>query len=526
MAPPVPALKCLTSEQKVQLVREVEKGGRQKSEIARQFGIPTSTLSTVLKNKDAVLDGFEKSFSAKRKRNHIPVVAPATDAEIVDLLGGPDEEEEPLDEQPREIPTVAQTQEILRLLRNRVECAGGDHDLIICPNKFEQALLAPSRSTRQSQLTDFCELNFETSLGWRRGNTSFARAKNLDDASSSSVLKSDESTSSPDSLMLITSSKSTVDALDSRETRRLLGTPTRDDDADTRAQQPETFCGERKLPRATCQHARGCASACLPFPVKLVDPPTHVTQPPLSRGTRGPARSPAARAYHVDGDTATAAPRALLLFVVRCVCIRTASLSVPAARQSQEMDDGNGKRKRKTITIEQKAAMLKAVESGVKKKKHYVDDIEQQRSSHRCRCTIANCFRHASFGVNSGGDSEDIGAAANEGAAGDQDLASWDALLDARVVPDCDTFCTYVSADADAVTTEELTEAEIVRAVTGVVNDDSDECVDDSPEFANPMFGAHDDGEDGLDIAAAAEKGIIRLRKTRQKSIKDFFFSK
>ncbi|KAH7947164.1 hypothetical protein HPB52_007931 [Rhipicephalus sanguineus] len=87
-----------------------------------------------------------------------------------------------------------------------------------------------------------------------------------------------------------------------------------------------------------------------------------------------------------------------------------------------------------------------------------------------------------------GGDSEDIGAAATEAAAGDQDLASWDALLDAGVVPDCDTFCTYVGADADAVTTEELTEAEIVRAITGVVNDDSDECVDDSPELVNPMF--------------------------------------
>ncbi|KAH7950995.1 hypothetical protein HPB52_004235 [Rhipicephalus sanguineus] len=104
--------------------------------------------------------------------------------------------------------------------------------------------------------------------------------------------------------------------------------------------------------------------------------------------------------------------------------------------------------------------------------------------------TIANCFRHASFGVNSGGDSGDIGVAANEGAAGDQDLVSWDALLDAGVVPYCDTFCTYmyVCGDADAVTTEELTEAEIVRAVTGVVNGDSDECVDDSPELANPMF--------------------------------------
>ena len=99
------------------------------------------------------LEGNFESFAMADA--DVPVVAPATDAEIVDLLGGPDEEDEPLDEQPREIPTVAQTQEILRLLRNRVECAGGNHDLIICLNKLEQALLAPSRSTRQSQLTDF-----------------------------------------------------------------------------------------------------------------------------------------------------------------------------------------------------------------------------------------------------------------------------------------------------------------------------------------------------------------------------------
>lgn len=66
---PVPARKCLTLEHKVQLIREVEKRGRQKSEIARQFGIPLSELSTVQKNKDALLDGFKKSFSAKRKRN-------------------------------------------------------------------------------------------------------------------------------------------------------------------------------------------------------------------------------------------------------------------------------------------------------------------------------------------------------------------------------------------------------------------------------------------------------------------------
>uniref|UniRef100_A0A023GKX0 Putative tigger transposase n=1 Tax=Amblyomma triste TaxID=251400 RepID=A0A023GKX0_AMBTT len=69
MAPSVSRRKCLTLEQKVLLIKEVEKGRRQKTDIAKEFGIPPSTLSTVLKNKDAVLDGFEKSFSSKRKRN-------------------------------------------------------------------------------------------------------------------------------------------------------------------------------------------------------------------------------------------------------------------------------------------------------------------------------------------------------------------------------------------------------------------------------------------------------------------------
>lgn len=95
---------------------------------------------------------------------------------------------------------------------------------------------------------------------------------------------------------------------------------------------------------------------------------------------------------------------------------------------------------------------------------------------------IANCIWHASFGISSGGYSEDLGATANEGAVGDQALASWDTVLDAGVVPGCDTFCKYVRADADAVTTAELTEAEIVRAMMGVPKDDSYECVDDSPE--------------------------------------------
>ncbi|CAN8026318.1 unnamed protein product [Ixodes persulcatus] len=84
-----------------------------------------------------------------------------------------------------------------------------------------------------------------------------------------------------------------------------------------------------------------------------------------------------------------------------------------------------------------------------------------------------------------------------------------------------------------------------VRAVTGVPDEDSYECVDDSEEpnvcesevptsaqaldaadLLRRFFGAHDDGEDGLEIAAAAEKAIIRLKKPRQTSIMDFFAAK
>lgn len=60
--------KSLTLEKKVALIKEVEKGGRTKSSIAQEFGIPLSTLSTVLKNKQKVLDGFQQSFSSQRKR--------------------------------------------------------------------------------------------------------------------------------------------------------------------------------------------------------------------------------------------------------------------------------------------------------------------------------------------------------------------------------------------------------------------------------------------------------------------------
>ncbi|XP_064479166.1 tigger transposable element-derived protein 4-like [Ornithodoros turicata] len=61
--------KCLTLEQKVALIRAVEKGEKSKSVIAKEFNIPASTLSTILKNKQDVFNGFEKNFSSKIKRD-------------------------------------------------------------------------------------------------------------------------------------------------------------------------------------------------------------------------------------------------------------------------------------------------------------------------------------------------------------------------------------------------------------------------------------------------------------------------
>ncbi|KAH6925567.1 hypothetical protein HPB50_007278 [Hyalomma asiaticum] len=57
----------LTLERKVALIKEVEKGGRTKSNIAQEFGIPLSTLSAVLKNKQKVLNGYQQSFSSQQK---------------------------------------------------------------------------------------------------------------------------------------------------------------------------------------------------------------------------------------------------------------------------------------------------------------------------------------------------------------------------------------------------------------------------------------------------------------------------
>ncbi|KAH7975783.1 hypothetical protein HPB52_005202 [Rhipicephalus sanguineus] len=127
-------------------------------------------------------------------------------------------------------------------------------------------------------------------------------------------------------------------------------------------------------------------------------------------------------------------------------------------------------------------------------------------------------------------------------ATSDEVAASWTALRDAGVVPDSESFCDYVSADSEVVATEQLLDDDIVRAVNDpdeTSDDDSaDERADSVPKASNVptasealdavdvlrrYYGAHEGGEDGMNIAAAAERAIVRIRKMQQRPITDFF---
>lgn len=64
--------KSLTIAQKVAVIREVEKGLKKKSEIAKEFGIPPNTFSTYLKNKDKILRSETQNKTKARKRTRGP----------------------------------------------------------------------------------------------------------------------------------------------------------------------------------------------------------------------------------------------------------------------------------------------------------------------------------------------------------------------------------------------------------------------------------------------------------------------
>ncbi|KAL7303248.1 hypothetical protein TKK_0004448 [Trichogramma kaykai] len=58
--------KSRTIAQKINAIRKVELGEKSKSPVAKEYGVSSSTLSTWLKNKTAILNS---SVGGKRKRN-------------------------------------------------------------------------------------------------------------------------------------------------------------------------------------------------------------------------------------------------------------------------------------------------------------------------------------------------------------------------------------------------------------------------------------------------------------------------
>lgn len=63
--------KTLTISDKRKIIQEIDKGEKKKFEIAKEYGIPPSTLSTFLKNRDKIMESDIKS-SDKRKRMREP----------------------------------------------------------------------------------------------------------------------------------------------------------------------------------------------------------------------------------------------------------------------------------------------------------------------------------------------------------------------------------------------------------------------------------------------------------------------
>ncbi|XP_022174248.1 tigger transposable element-derived protein 4-like [Myzus persicae] len=59
-------LKILTIAEKVNVINMVEQSGKKNYEVANAFGIPSSTLSTILKNKTKILTNFKLQPSRKK----------------------------------------------------------------------------------------------------------------------------------------------------------------------------------------------------------------------------------------------------------------------------------------------------------------------------------------------------------------------------------------------------------------------------------------------------------------------------
>ncbi|KAH6922631.1 hypothetical protein HPB50_017364 [Hyalomma asiaticum] len=75
---------ALSLEKKLQILQDLDRSGLSKTEVAKKFNIPKSTLSRILKNKEAI-EGAVKNgtFTSRRMRMRTtPIPKPATDSNL------------------------------------------------------------------------------------------------------------------------------------------------------------------------------------------------------------------------------------------------------------------------------------------------------------------------------------------------------------------------------------------------------------------------------------------------------------
>ncbi|XKL60063.1 hypothetical protein PGB90_001079 [Kerria lacca] len=61
-------LQCLSVANKVKIIEDLEKSTLSKSNFAKSIGIPASTLSTILANKNNILERFKSGDSSRKRK--------------------------------------------------------------------------------------------------------------------------------------------------------------------------------------------------------------------------------------------------------------------------------------------------------------------------------------------------------------------------------------------------------------------------------------------------------------------------
>ncbi|KAH8040883.1 hypothetical protein HPB51_013053 [Rhipicephalus microplus] len=84
----------------------------------------------------------------------VPVTGMLSDDDIVEMAVN-DADDHADEEEPREVRTTTETRNMLCLLRNKVECSGGDQRLMRCVEQLENAFLGPNAKAKQASITQF-----------------------------------------------------------------------------------------------------------------------------------------------------------------------------------------------------------------------------------------------------------------------------------------------------------------------------------------------------------------------------------